>query len=145
MTQKEPTASVGTGKIVFGVAGGILVALLAFGLLRAIVEINHDKELEEQAMAEQDKECIDDIEAIAIALEQYFYPKYGYYPKEVSEEVITIISPSVFVDPEGKHINDKSSRYSYESSGCNEDKCTAYKITAKISDGGTASIDSTDL
>lgn len=96
-------------------------------------------------MTEQDEECITDIRAIAMALKEYFYPKYGYYPKEVSEEIITIINPSVFVDPDGKHIKDSSSRYSYEPSDCNGDKCTAYKITAKISNGGIASIDSTDL
>lgn len=41
MSSKEPTIDV--GKIAFGVAGGILVALFIFGLIRAIVEMNYDK------------------------------------------------------------------------------------------------------
>ena len=55
------------------------------------------------------------INAMYYALEEYYYPKYGYYPSEINEEVLPVIDPELFTDPFGTNLGIDGSSYSYES------------------------------
>ena len=52
------------------------------------------------------------INAMYYALEGYFYPKYGYYPSEISENNLPVIDPQLFTDPFGNNLGVEGSSYS---------------------------------
>lgn len=73
------------------------------------------------------------INAMYYALEEYYYPKYGYYPSEISEENLTVIDPELFTDPFGTNLGIDGSNYSYESANCNaENQCREYILRAQL-------------
>lgn len=73
------------------------------------------------------------INAMYYALEEYYYPKYGYYPSEISEEVLPVIDPQLFTDPFGMNIGIDGSTYYYEPANCNsENQCKEYILRAQL-------------
>ncbi len=73
------------------------------------------------------------INAMYYALEEYYYPKFGYYPAEISEEVLPVIDPQLFTDPFGFNIGDDVSTYSYDAANCDaENHCKEYILRAQL-------------
>ena len=73
------------------------------------------------------------INAMYYALEEYYYPKYGYYPSEISEEVLPVVDPQLFTDPFGTNIGVDGSNYAYEPANCNSSKqCKEYILRAQL-------------
>lgn len=73
------------------------------------------------------------INAMYYALEEYYYPKYGYYPSEISEENLPVIDPQLFTDPFGTNIGIDGSTYVYEPANCNsENQCKEYILRAQL-------------
>lgn len=73
------------------------------------------------------------INAMYYALEEYYYPKYGYYPSEISEEILPVIDPQLFTDPSGLNLGVDGSTYSYEPANCNaENQCKEYILRAQL-------------
>lgn len=73
------------------------------------------------------------INAMYYALEEYYYPKYGYYPSEISEENLPVIDPQLFTDPFGTNLGIDGSNYSYEPANCNSDnQCREYILRAQL-------------
>ncbi len=73
------------------------------------------------------------INAMHYALQEYYYPKYGYYPLEISEEVLPVIDPALFTDPLGINLGNDGSSYSYEPANCNsENQCREYILRAQL-------------
>ncbi len=73
------------------------------------------------------------INAMYYALEEYYYPKFGYYPSEISEENLTVIDPQLFTDPFGTNLGVDGSDYSYEPANCNaENQCKEYILRAQL-------------
>lgn len=73
------------------------------------------------------------INAMYYALEEYYYPKFGYYPAEISEEVLPVIDPQLFTDPFGANIGDDISTYSYDAANCDaENHCKEYILRAQL-------------
>lgn len=66
------------------------------------------------------------INAMYYALEEGFYEQNHYYPEEISEEVLTVIDPELFTDPNGFYLNDGNGSYFYEATDCKEEKCNSY-------------------
>lgn len=78
------------------------------------------------------------INAMYYALEEYYYPKYGYYPAEIDEEVLPVIDPQLFTDPFGEKLGYESSSYSYDAANCNaENQCKEYVLRAQMEKGDT--------
>ncbi len=72
------------------------------------------------------------INAMYYALEEY-YPKYGYYPAEINEEVLPVIDPEFFTDPLGTNLGIEGSSYTYEVANCNsENHCREYTLRATL-------------
>lgn len=73
------------------------------------------------------------INAMYYALEEYYYPKYGYYPSEINEEVLPVIDPQLFTDPFGANIGTEASTYSYETADCNAaNECQDFILRANL-------------
>lgn len=73
------------------------------------------------------------INAMYYALEEYYYPKNGYYPSEISEKVLPVIDPQLFTDPFGTKLGVDGSNYSYEPANCNaENQCKEYILRAQL-------------
>lgn len=73
------------------------------------------------------------INAMYYALEEYYYPKYGYYPTTISEDVLPVMDPELFTDPFGNNIGASSSTFSYEPANCNSaNECKEYILRAEL-------------
>lgn len=73
------------------------------------------------------------INAMYYALEEYYYPKYGYYPSEISEDVLPVIDPQLFTDPFGNNVGAESSTYLYEPANCNDqNQCREFILRAQL-------------
>ncbi len=72
------------------------------------------------------------INAMYYALEEYYYPKYGY-PVKIDEEVLPVIDPQLFTDPFGANIGTETSTYSYEPADCNSaNECQDFILRANL-------------
>ncbi len=73
------------------------------------------------------------INAMYYALEEYYYPKNGYYPAEISEEVLPVVDPALFTDPFGLNVGIDGSTYVYEPANCNaQNECREYTLRAQL-------------
>lgn len=71
------------------------------------------------------------INAMYYALEEYYYPKYGYYPDSIDETVLPVIDPALFTDPFGTNLGIEGSTYTYEVANCNsKNQCREYTLRA---------------
>lgn len=85
-----------------------------------------------EAMDRDDKRKVA-INAMYYALEEYYYPKNGYYPAEINEEVLPVIDPALFTDPLGMNLGIDGSSYSYEVANCDSDnKCREFTLRASL-------------
>lgn len=85
-----------------------------------------------EAMDRDDKRKVA-INAMYYALEEYYYPKNGYYPAEINEEVLPVIDPALFTDPLGMNLGVDGSSYSYEVANCDSDnKCREFTLRASL-------------
>lgn len=73
------------------------------------------------------------INAMYYALEEYYYPTFGYYPLEIDEDVLPVIDPSLFTDPFGHNLGEESSEYSYEAANCDPaNHCKEFTLRAAL-------------
>lgn len=74
------------------------------------------------------------INAMYYALEEYYAPTHdGFYPSEISEDVLPVIDPEPFTDPFGTNLGIDGSSYSYEPANCDESgQCREYILRAQL-------------
>lgn len=73
------------------------------------------------------------INAMYYALEEYYYPTYGYYPADINEDVLPVIDPELFTDPFGTNLGIEGSTYTYEVANCDsENHCREYTLRANL-------------
>lgn len=74
------------------------------------------------------------INAMYYALEEYYAPAHnGYYPSEISEDILPVIDPELFTDPFGTNLGIDGSSYSYEPANCDEsNQCREYILRAQL-------------
>lgn len=74
------------------------------------------------------------INAMYYALEEYYAPAHnGYYPAELSEDILPVIDPQLFTDPFGTNLGTDGSSYSYEAANCNaNNECSEYTLRAQL-------------
>lgn len=72
------------------------------------------------------------INAIYYALEEGYYKDNNYYPEEISEDILKVIDPALFSDPNGIHLGEEGCSYTYEPANCEDGKCKAYTLRAVL-------------
>lgn len=73
------------------------------------------------------------INAMYYALEEYYYPEFGYYPSELNEEILPVIDPALFTDPLGINLGIDGSSYLYEPANCNDaGECQEFILRATL-------------
>ena len=105
-----------------------LIVALFIGLIIAILFVQKS-ELEAIHRDDSKKTAIN---AMHYALEKSFYASHKYYPEEISEDVLMVVDPELFVDPDGYHLGDSMCAYSYLPANCDQGKCKEYILKAKL-------------
>ena len=72
------------------------------------------------------------INAMYYALEEGFFAEHGYYPEYISEDILTVMDPSLFTDPSGLNLGKEGSSYSYSPANCENGKCKEYTLRARL-------------
>lgn len=113
--------------------GFTLIELLIVGAFAALLVIIFFIQKANVDAMDRDDSRRTAINAMYYALEEYYYPTYGYYPSEISEDNLTVIDPALFTDPFGANIGNDDSSYSYEPANCNEkNECREYILRAQL-------------
>jgi prepilin-type N-terminal cleavage/methylation domain-containing protein len=72
------------------------------------------------------------INAMYYNLEDVFYLKNKYYPKSISENVLTAMDSNLLKDPNGIKVGSAGSDYHYDPINCENDKCQGYTLRASL-------------
>ena len=73
------------------------------------------------------------INAMYYALEEYYYPEFGYYPSTLSEDNLPVIDPELFTDPYGTNLGSDGCSYVYEPANCNDaGECQEFTLRATL-------------
>lgn len=113
--------------------GFTLIELMIVGFFVALLLIIFFIQKSNVEAMDRDDERKTAINAMYYALEEYYYPKYGYYPSEISEDVLPVIDPALFTDPLGTNLGIDGSSYSYEVANCNSNnECQEFTLRAQL-------------
>lgn len=113
--------------------GFTLIEILIVGAFAALLVILFFIQKVNVDAMDRDDDRKTAINAMYYALEEYYYPKYGYYPTEISEEVLPVIDPQLFTDPFGVNLGGEGSTYSYDAANCNaENQCKEFILRAQL-------------
>ena len=72
------------------------------------------------------------INAMYYALEESFYSENGYYPEQISKDVLPVVGSELWIDPDGYDFSDVRSSYKYEPANCINGQCKEYMLSAKL-------------
>ena len=106
-----------------------LLVVCAFAALLLILFFVQKSNVDAMTRDEKRKTAIN---AMYYALEEGFYEKNKYYPEEITEDVLTVIDPELFTDPNGVYINNNYGSYFYEATNCKDSKCKSYELRATL-------------
>lgn len=113
--------------------GFTVLELMVVGAFAALLLINVFIQKSEIEAMNRDNQRKTAINAMFYALTEYYYPKYGYFPSEISEEVLPVIDPELFTDPFGTNLGIDGSSYSYEVANCNDqNQCREFILRAEL-------------
>lgn len=113
--------------------GFTLIELMIVGAFAALLVVLFFIQKANVDAMDRDNDRKTAINAMYYALEEYYYPKYGYYPSEISDSVLPVVDPQLFTDPAGTNIGIDGSSYSYEAANCNaENQCREYILRAQL-------------
>lgn len=104
----------------------VVVAFLAAATVLLLIQQNN------LAATQRDDKRKIAINAMYYNLEEVFYAKNHYYPAKIDSNVLTAMDPDLFTDPDDTEMNDPGAEYHYDATGCTDDKCTSYKLTADM-------------
>lgn len=107
-----------------------LMLVVAFATLLLIIFVLQKGNVEAMNRDDHRKTAIN---AMYYALEEYYYPEFGYYPMEISEENLPVIDPALFTDPFGVNIGTDGSSYTYETANCDsKNHCQEFTLRATL-------------
>jgi type II secretory pathway pseudopilin PulG len=72
------------------------------------------------------------INAMYYSIEAVYFQTNGYYPRSISEAILSSVEPSLFKDPNGVKIGESNSEYRYEAYNCTDDKCKNYTLRTTL-------------
>ena len=114
----------------FTVVELITVAILAFfvGSLFLVQSGN-------AASGSRDSERKRDVNAVYYYLEYVYYPAHKDYPSTLVAKQLPGLDPEVLTDPKGIPVNGREGSLAYSPSGCQQNVCTGYTMTATLENG----------
>ena len=116
-------------KKAFGLTAIELVAIIVSVTFAVIIFLYQMANIEASQRDEDRKTAIN---AMYYNLEEVFYKKNGYYPQSISSDLLTAMDPKLFTDPQGNLLGLPDSDYKYDAVDCQADKCSSYKLTARL-------------
>lgn len=113
--------------------GFTVIELLIVGAFAGLLVILFFLQKANVAAMQRDDQRKTAINAMYYALEGYYYPKYGYYPNQLTEEELPVIDPQLFTDPQGVNLGKEASSYVYEAANCNsQNQCQEFMLRATL-------------
>ena len=106
-----------------------ILVVCAFAALLLILFFIQKSNVDAMSRDEKRKTAIN---AMYYAIEEGYYEAHQYYPEEITEDVLTVIDPELFTDPNGFYINTDYGSYSYEATNCKNGKCKSYTLRAEL-------------
>ena len=104
----------------------IVVVLLAAASILFFYQKNNIE------IANRDNQRKTAINAMYYALEKSYYAQNKSYPSVINSETLASLDPGLLTDPNGVFINEPTSTYKYEPTGCNQNTCAGYTIRANL-------------
>ncbi len=113
--------------------GFTLIELMIVGAFAALLVIIFFIQKANVDAMDRDDDRKTAINAMYYALEEYYYPQYGYYPAEISEDVLPVVDPVLFTDPFGENVGVDGGSYVYEPGDCNlQNQCQEFILRAVL-------------
>ena len=106
----------------------ILAVIVFLGIVAILLLIQKDN----LQASQRDHTRKTAINAMYYNLEEVFYEKNGFYPAKIDSKTLRAMDPELFTDPNDVKMNDANSSYRYEGLNCENEKCKAYKLSAKL-------------
>lgn len=109
----------------------VIELLVVAAILAAAGFLVFSQKLELQK-AHNDEQRKTAINAMHYSLKEAFYKTHSYYPPSIDESVLLTVEPSLFTDPNGIKLDEAGSDYRYEATGCVDEKCQGYRLSATL-------------
>ncbi len=72
------------------------------------------------------------INAMYYGLEEVYFTEHNSYPRSLSSDTLPSVDPDLFVDPQGKNLDDSESDYEYIATECENNACQSYSLRARL-------------
>ena len=114
--------------------GFTLIELMIVGAFSALLLIIFFVQKANVDAMNRDDQRIVAINAMYYALKEYYAPAHnGYFPSEISEDVLPVIDPQLFTDPFQMNLGTDGSSYTYEPANCDENnQCREFILRAQL-------------
>lgn len=105
------------------------LAAIAFLIIAFILFAMQKSEIQ-QKMRDQERKT--SVNSIYFNLKEVYFKKNGYYPEIIKPDMIEGVDPAIFSDPKKILLGDPGSDYEYKASGCNNNRCQSFVISARL-------------
>lgn len=106
-----------------------MVVVITFLCISFILFIDHNKKVN-QRLRDQERKA--SINSLYFNLKDIYFQKNGYYPEFIKPDMLDGVDPAIFSDPKKTLLGDPGSDYEYKASGCNNNRCQSFVLSAKL-------------
>lgn len=110
--------------------GFTVIELLVVIIILAAIGLVFWNQFNNVEVASRDNTRRTAINAMYYDLEDVFYAKNHYYPKNINDKNLTAMDKDLLSDPWGIPVGDSDSDYRYEPTNCTGEKCKGYNLRA---------------
>ena len=113
-----------------------ILATVAFLCVAFVLFINQQNQVN-QRLRDQERKA--SINSLYFNLKDVYFKKNGYYPEFIKPDMLDGIDPAIFSDPKKILLGDPGSDYEYKASGCTNNRCQSFTLSAKLETEATYS------
>lgn len=106
-----------------------MLVAITFLCVAFVVFISQKSEVDKKI---RDQERKTSINSIYFNLKDVYFKKNGYYPELIKPDMLEGVDPAIFSDPKKILLGDPGSDYEYKASGCNNNRCQSFIISARL-------------
>lgn len=106
-----------------------MLAAITFLCVAFVIFIGQKSEVDKKI---RDQERKASVNSIYFNLKDIYFKKNGYYPEFIKPDMLDGVDPAIFSDPKKTLLGDPGSDYEYKASGCNNNRCQSFTISARL-------------
>ncbi len=99
----------------------VIIICITVGVLFTQQKANIEK-------VDRDRQRKTAINAMYYSLEEVYYRANNTYPAKIDKTILPSMDPALFIDPDGKSLNDTESDYHYSPLNCEGNTCRSYTL-----------------